>query len=173
MSDDSKNLQSELPKHGVVARIIHWSTGALVVYGFAKGLDNVNQLEDPQLWIFEVLFAFVLGAILAARFIWMRKFNKGASRLPETAPKWQHSLSWLGHNAIYVGMGTIILSGLAIAGLYYSPLQNSFMMDGIIFIHNASVALTQIVIIGHVLAALYHYFWLKDGVMQTMTSLKK
>ncbi|MFK7903329.1 MAG: cytochrome b [Nitratireductor sp.] len=166
------NSQDALPRHSLVGRSLHWITGGLVLYGYAKGLRNVSQLNDPELLRFEVMFALGLGVALLLRFVWMKKLNNGASRISECSSKFQKAMVRLGHNAIYLMLGGIILTGLAIAAIFVSPISGGLLENAMISLHNGFVFLAGGLMIGHVVIALYHKYWLKDGIMETMLRLR-
>ena len=58
--------------HTKLAKIIHWSFIALYAYGIFKQVDDISQLEDNSLLIFEVIFASVFLLIVLLRYIYMR-----------------------------------------------------------------------------------------------------
>lgn len=107
-------METTIKPHGFVTKTIHWVSAGLIAYGYFKGLNNVSQLADPALLRFEVLFALLLGALFALRLWWTNRVV-GTTRLPNTAPKWEHFASRLVHWGLYASVFGIVLSGLAIA----------------------------------------------------------
>ena len=50
MSLDKNNLQ-----YSKIAKLFHWGFVLLFVYGVAKQVDDINQLEDQAFFKFEIL----------------------------------------------------------------------------------------------------------------------
>ena len=44
-------------RHTILARFLHWGFIILYSYGIFKQIDELSQLEDTGLLIFEVIFA--------------------------------------------------------------------------------------------------------------------
>lgn len=154
--------------HGFVTRGIHWLSILLIAYGYFTGLDNVNQLADPALLWFEVIFALGMGAVFLFRLFWTHKIA-GATRLPEVAPKWEHFLSRIVHYGLYSSVFTIVGTGLAIAYAYTSSFFNGFFMDAMIVLHEVALTVLPVLIITHVAGALWHKFIRRDGILESMT----
>lgn len=154
--------------HGFVTKGIHWLSLLMIGYGYMKGLDNVNQLSDPALFRFEVVFALALGVLFLFRLFWTHKIV-GATRLPQAAPKWEHMASRLVHYGLYGSVFTIVGSGLAIAYAYASPILGGLFTNGMIFLHEAALAVLPVLILTHISGAIWHKVVRRDGVLETMT----
>ena len=153
--------------HGSIAKILHWGTAALLGYGYLTGVENVSQLADPALLVREIAFATFLGFVFLLRFFWMRWIN-GATRLPSNAPKWERTLSKVAHHGIYTGVAMIVLSGLAIAYGYAAPSLGGMFVSIATEIHELSLAITAILLLAHVIGALWHKLVRKDGIWESM-----
>jgi len=140
----------------------------LLGYGYFKGLDNVNELADPALLQFEVIFAVVLGLLFAIRLLWTKMIG-GATRLPDDAPKWEHAASRIVHYGLYGAVFTIVGSGLAIAYGYTSAVLGRFFVNMMIGVHEVSLTVLPILILTHIAGALWHKLIRRDGVMESMT----
>lgn len=154
--------------HGFVTRGIHWVSALVIAYGYFKGLENVNQLADPALFQFEVIFAIFMGALFAFRLVWTHKVA-GATRLPQAAPWWEQMASRVVHYGLYGSVFAIVGSGLAIAYAYASQLFGDFTIDVLIALHEASLAVLPVLIVVHIAGALWHKVIRRDGVMESMT----
>lgn len=168
MSHRSSTSFEQAPKHHFVTKTIHWVSAGLILYGYSKGLDDVDQLADPALMRTEVIFASLLGLLFAVRFIWSRT-EAGASRLPQSAPKWEHLASKTVHYGLYVSVFGIVLTGLGIAAAYSVPALSGAVMTGLIALHELSLLILPLLLITHIAGALWHKFVRKDGVMESMT----
>lgn len=169
----ASTAEKPLPLHSAVGRILHWVTGLLILYGFATGVPNIRRLSEPGLVYTETVFALFLGVLLAIRYIWMKKYNGGATRLPNAASKKQKKMVWIGHTAIYASLAGVIISGLLIAAVFVYLPSGTLLLNLFVALHLTSVFLAGVLMAGHVAFALYHKYWLKDGIMETMTSLKR
>ena len=58
--------------HTFLAKLIHWTFIPLYAYGIFKQVDNLNELEDPSLLNFEILFAIVFLIIVLLRYFYMK-----------------------------------------------------------------------------------------------------
>jgi cytochrome b561 len=162
------HAQSVAKPHGFVTKGIHWLSAGLIGYGYFKGLDNVNQLADPALLRFEVIFAIALGLLFAFRLFWTQKIV-GATRLPAHAPKWEHFGSRVVHFGLYGSVFMIVGSGLAIAYAYASPLLGRLFINVMISMHEAALAVLPLLILCHIAGAVWHKVIRRDGVLESMT----
>ncbi|MEO0635135.1 MAG: cytochrome b/b6 domain-containing protein [Pseudomonadota bacterium] len=161
-------MKTVAKSHGFVTRTIHWLSAALVVYGYVKGLDNVSQLNDPALLRFEVLFALVLGAVFALRWVWTNCFA-GATRLPQDAPRWEQVASRLVHSGLYIAVFAIVLSGLGIALGFSVPVLGGLFLSAMLAFHEASLVALPVLLVLHIAGAVWHKLVRRDGVMESMT----
>ncbi len=154
--------------HGFVTRGIHWLSAGLLGYGYLKGLENVNQLADPALLQFEVMFALALGALFVVRLIWT-KGVAGATRLPAEAPRWEHVASRAVHWGLYAGVFGIVLSGLGIALGYSVPFLSGLFLSAMIGLHEFALAALPVMLLAHIAGALWHKVVRRDRVLESMT----
>lgn len=161
-------VKSPVKPHGFVTRGIHWLSILVIGYGYLKGLDNVDQLADPTLFRFEVIFASCMGLLFAFRLFWTQKIG-GATRLPSAAPKWEHFASRCVHYGLYGSVFTIVGTGLAIAYAFASPLLGNMFINAMIFVHEAALAILPVLIVTHIAGALWHKIIRRDGVLESMT----
>ncbi|MGB1549415.1 MAG: cytochrome b/b6 domain-containing protein, partial [Candidatus Poseidoniaceae archaeon] len=69
--------------HTRLAKTIHWSFIILYLYGIVKQVDDISDLEDSKLLLFEVVFAAVFLGIVIGRYFYMRKVETmHASNVP-------------------------------------------------------------------------------------------
>ena len=164
----STSAKTPVKPHGLVTRGIHWLSILVIGYGYLKGLDSVNQLADPALIRFEVIFASGMGLLFAFRLFWTQKIG-GATRLPLTAPKWEHIASRCVHYGLYASVFAIVGTGLAIAFAYASPLFGDLFINAMIFFHETALAILPPLIVIHIAGALWHKLVRRDGVLESMT----
>ena len=64
------SLHKNKSNYSKIAKLFHWVFVILFVYGVAKQLDNINQLEDISFFRFEICFAIIFLFLLSIRFIY-------------------------------------------------------------------------------------------------------
>ena len=165
MSLDKNHLQ-----YSKIAKLLHWGFVLLFVYGVAKQVDDINQLEDKAFFRFEIIFAITFLFLLLIRLIYMKKTQK--TSLPEDTPKAQKIASKIVHNGMYALLIGTVLSGLLIGFLFRMELKDGFVIDIIIFFHELNINLLYWFIGIHILAATYHRLK-SDGVWSSMVPFLK
>ena len=151
--------------HGWAAKLLHWSTAALLLFAFIDNGDVTNALRDPAAMAFEARVGIVVLAAFALRYAWMHLFNKGASRLPATAPQWERLASRLAHHSLYLCVAAIVATGLLIpVAQSHAPNLIRAASD----LHEFFAGLTLLVIGAHVAAALWHKLVRRDGVWESI-----
>ena len=61
--------------HTKLAKFIHWTFILLYLYGIVKQVNELGDLEDNQLLLFEIAFATVFLIIVILRYSYMRRFT--------------------------------------------------------------------------------------------------
>ena len=61
--------------HTLSSKVIHWSFVLLYGYGIVKQIDDLSQLEDASLLLFEVMFASIFLILVIMRYLYMRRFE--------------------------------------------------------------------------------------------------
>ena len=164
------DLDKNNSKYSKIAKLFHWGFVLLVVYGVAKQVNDINQLEDEAFFRFEIIFAIIFLFLLFIRIIYMKTTQK--TSLPKETPKVQKMAAKFVHNGMYVLLAGTALSGLLIGFLFWIDLKNGILIDIIIFFHELSITLLYWFIGIHILAATYHRLK-KDGVWSSMVPFLK
>jgi len=154
--------------HSRTAKIIHWGFILVFAYALTKQLDAVDQLADAALLRFEMVFALIFLALLAARYFYMR--NTRPSAIPEDAPILLKRLASLGHLAIYGSLAAIALSGMLIGTFYWLGFTDGLLIEIAVWLHEVSVSASYICIAIHVGAALFHRL-MGDGIWSAMVPI--
>ncbi len=165
MSLDKNNLQ-----YSKIAKLFHWGFVLLFVYGVAKQVDDINQLEDKAFFRFEIIFALIFLFLLLIRLIYMKTTQK--TSLPEDTPKAQKLVAKIVHNGMYALLIGTVLSGLLIGFLFWIELKDGIIIDILLLLHELSINLLYWFIGIHILAATYHRFK-RDGVWSSMVPFLK
>ena len=153
-----------------LGKIFHWGFVILFIYGVAKQVDDINQLEDKVFFRFEIIFALIFLFLLLVRFIYMKITHK--TSLPQNAPKLQKISAKIVHNGMYVLLASTVLSGLCIGFLFWIDFKDGLLINFFINIHELIINLLYFFIGIHILAATYHRLK-KDGVWSSMVPILK
>jgi len=159
--------------HTLLARSIHWSFIVLYLYGLAKQIGELDELENNALLLFEILFATVFLVVVIIRYSYMRRFKTflGArERVHIVHYYFARSL----HKAMYVVFILLPLSGLMIAALYTKGYQNEdgLLMGAALGIHEFTAVASAVLILVHIAAALYSRIK-GEGVWSSMVPILK
>ena len=165
MSLDKNNSQ-----YSKIAKLFHWGFVILFVYGVAKQVDNLNQLEDLSFFRFEIIFSLIFLFLLIIRFIYMKRTQK--TSIPENTPQVQKITAKVVHNGMYILLALTVLSGLLIGFLFWLGLKDGLIINIVIRIHELIINLLYFFIVIHVIAATYHRLK-KDGVWTSMVPFFK
>ncbi|ODA30717.1 cytochrome B [Veronia pacifica] len=149
--------------------MLHWSFVIIFIYGVIKQVNDISQLEDESLLVFEIVFAFLFVTLLGIRFVYMKNTQ---TSLPSESPEWQKKAARIVHLGMYLSLAIIAISGLIIGGLFWQGKSEGLLIDSIVVLHELSVSSSYALISVHIIAALYHKI-LKDGVWSAMVPMSK
>ena len=164
--------------HTPLARFIHWTFIPLYVYGIVKQVNDISELENSELLIFEVIFATVFLLIVILRFTYMRRFKtfQGAE---EPIHIVHYYFARIVHRAMYACLILLPLTGLIIAGLYNqgytvnaTPDEEQTILDFVLDLHGAAADLSYVLIAIHISAAIYSRIK-GEGVWSSMVPILK
>ena len=164
--------------HTKLAKFIHWTFILLYLYGIVKQVNELEDLEENQLLLFEIAFATVFLIIVILRYSYMRRFNtfQGAT---EPVHIVHYYFARIVHRAMYACFILLPLTGLIIAGLYTqgytenaTPDEEQTIMDIVLDLHGAVADLSYMLIILHIAAAIYSRIK-GEGVWSSMVPVLK
>ena len=164
--------------HTKLAKFIHWTFILLYLYGIVKQVNELDDLEDNQLLLFEIAFATVFLIIVILRYSYMRRFKtfQGAT---EPVHIVHYYFARIVHRAMYACFILLPLTGLIIAGLYTqgytenaTPDEEQTIMDIVLDLHGAVADLSYMLIILHIAAAIYSRIK-GEGVWSSMVPVLK
>ena len=164
------SLDKNNSEYSKIAKLFHWGFVLLFLYGVAKQVDDINQLEDQAFFRFEIIFAVIFLFLLLVRLTYMKTTQK--TSLPEDTPKSQKLAAKIIHNGMYVLLIGTVLSGLLIGFLFWIELKDQIIMDFVIIFHELNINLLYWFIGIHILAATYHRLK-RDGVWSSMVPFFK
>ena len=164
--------------HTKLAKFIHWTFILLYLYGIVKQVNELDDLEDNQLLLFEIAFATVFLIIVILRYSYMRRFKtfRGAT---EPVHIVHYYFARIVHRAMYACFLLLPLTGLIIAGLYTqgytenaTPDEEQTIMDIVLDLHGTVADLSYMLIILHIAAAIYSRIK-GEGVWSSMVPVLK
>ena len=157
--------------HTNLAKTVHWTFILLYAYGIFKQIDDLSQLEDTELLIFEVIFASVFLLIVLLRYYYMRKFEtfQGAQVPIHQVHKFFAKTI---HSLMYICLILLPVTGLLIAGLFAQGVKEGILIDSVTELHGFSADLSYVLIAIHVAAAVYSRIK-GEGVWTSMVPVLK
>ncbi len=164
------SLEKNNSEYSKVAKLFHWGFVILFVYGVAKQVEDINQLEDNTFFRFEIIFALIFLFLLIIRFIYMKTTQH--TSIPKDTPKVQKISAKIVHNGMYALLAGTALSGLFIGLLFWIKVKDGILIETIIFIHELNINLLYWFIGIHIFAATYHRLK-RDKVWSSMVPFLK
>jgi cytochrome b561 len=176
---------------GWVARVLHWTMAALILFQLGLGVWMMN-FEPDLLAQFTLIqthksWGFVIFCLALVRVAW-RAVNP-APALPDGTPRWQVRAAAASHVGLYVLILLMPVSGWVMAAA--SPTQDLLNMQNMVFgsfalpdpwvpgragleaaaraVHVASAVLLALLLGLHVAAALKQHLGGRDAVLRRMT----
>ena len=155
------NNQKNKKQYSLFAKFWHWGFVLLFIYGVAKQVDEIEQLEDLFFFQFEIVFALLFLFLLAIRFVYMSKTQE--TSLPDDTSKIQKMAARTIHLGMYTTLAGTAITGLLIGLFYWLGFRQGFFIDFLTAIHSFVVNTVYWLVGIHIVAAIYHRFK-KDGV---------
>lgn len=146
---------------------LHWVVGLLILYNLLLG-DDMSQLwrqvqqTGPQVTTTAAWIHIIVGSLVLLLVIWrlVLRFTRGVPAAPVGESRLLTLAGHVGHVALY-----ILMIGLPVTGLLAWFGGVTALAD----LHGELLkSLLWVVIALHVVAALYHQFILKDGLLNRM-----
>ncbi len=146
--------------------VLHWLVAVLIALQFLLNepiSDAWDVVEDGGTVAFNLLIAaHVVGGIAILAFAVWRialRATRGVPALPETDPAHLRLAAHLGHMALYALMIILPVSG----GVAW------FVgVEAAADLHEALTSALLVLVAVHAAAAIWHQFWLKDGLLLRM-----
>ena len=146
---------------------LHWGVAVLIIYQLLMGDDMSGlwrqiQQTGPQATTTAAWIHIITGVAVLALVLWRLtlRFTRGVPAAPEGESRALKLAGDAGHILLYVLMIALPVTGLL---AWYAGITSLADLHGGIL-----KALLWLVIVGHVAAALYHHFILKDGLLNRM-----
>ncbi|MGE4337660.1 MAG: cytochrome b [Pigmentiphaga sp.] len=158
---------------------LHWLSAILILALLGSGFQagNTTNLADKAAFLrFHIPVAIVVLLLTLWRIVWWWRFDRKPLPMPNS-PAWQEWAARAVHFAFYIvilgmiasGIGMMVLSGAgpAVFGEPGSQLPN--FHDYLPRVpHGLGAILLVVLLLIHIGAALYHQFFLRDGLLRRM-----
>ncbi len=177
---------------GWVARTLHWSMAALILFQLGLGVYMSNFVDDliAQFALVQThkSWGAVIFALALIRIVW-RIANRTRPRLPDRTPAWQAHASGVSHALLYLLMIALPLSGWVMSAA--SPTQDLLGIENMVFdrfampdpwvpgdkgladaaqdVHFAAALVLALLVLVHVSAALKHHYFDRDDVLERIS----
>lgn len=174
-------MSNTIIDYRVSQKIVHWLMAFAIMFdlyvaqkfgGVMTDLDRLESRNDHA----------GLGTIVAVLFVirLILRWRNGAPPLPADMPQWQKTLAHVAHWALYLLIGSLIVTGILSAinaNTVVAPFGLFAYGDGtglnsdFLFVRGFHEYITKAImalIAFHVLAALYHGIFVRDGVTGRM-----
>jgi len=172
--------------YAVSQKVIHWVMAALIMLDLvvAKKFGNPMELADRLESRGDHASLGIIVAVLFLIRIALR-LKHGAPSMPAGMTKWQTRAAHWGHGLLYALMALLIVSGVATAINAAYPItvfdtwditlgrESETLFDQIRVVHELATNTIIMLIIIHIAAALYHYWFVKDNILQRMLKFWK
>jgi cytochrome b561 len=147
-------MSTDMNSHTFLAKTIHWTFSILYAYGIFKQVDDLDELEDPALLNFEIIFAVAFLIFVFIRYFYM-KDTKTLLGAHYEVHKGHLFIAKATHRIVYFSLIMLPTTGLLIAGVFNSGIPG---MRIAIALHEFAAFLSYITIGIHVAASLYSRF---------------
>lgn len=162
--------QPNKKQYTFLAKFWHWGFVLLFIYGVAKQVDEIEQLEDKFFFQFEIVFALLFLFLLVIRFVYMNKTQE--TSLPEDTPKIQKLAARFVHLGMYTSLAGTAITGLLIGLFFWLGFKEGMFIEFLTAMHSFIVNALYWLIGIHIVAAVYHRLK-KDGVWSSMVPFLK
>lgn len=180
MRDDTKDARTA---YAPLARWLHWSVAALILALIAAGqvmtAEGLARGPRDALYLFHKNAGVLIGALMLIRLGY--RIANPPPPLPATTPPWQAHIAHATHGLLYLLVFVMVVSGYlrVRAGGYPIEALDAMGLPSFVAkektletVAKAVHAFARLGLIGlialHVGAALYHTFWLRDGLLRRM-----
>lgn len=191
-------LRNSQESYGVIAKWLHWSIALMFLLSYCSVYYRhwFTVKETPENWLalqIHLSVGVTIAALVLLRILW-RLLNRLPN--PEPGPVWAHKIAKLGHYLLYAVMILMPLTGYIGTGVnteYFmmfeiEKFESTALFDFIVTnglgmefeefeqpidtFHKEIMGeyVLLFMIFGHITAALYHHFILKDRTLAKMTS---
>lgn len=179
---DAGTIALDQSRYGAVARALHWIIAILILCAVALGLATAaldSGGTQDRLFAVHKSVGLSILILMCVRALW--RATHAAPALPKAMPAWQCWTAHIIHSLLYAVAVVLPVSGyVAVAargretiflGFWsvprWVPLDRSLAHTSET-VHVVSQYALYALVIGHVGAALYHHFFVRDDILRRM-----
>lgn len=178
---------SEQKDYAIGQKIVHWLMALLILVDLtvAQQFGGEMELDDRlQARVGHASIGIIILTLFIIRVV--LRLRNGAPQFPDDMPGWQKSLASLTHIGFYVLLFVVIATGLLAAGNATDPISAFGALDlavlgnssaeqfqNVRMFHELSTKTLIALIALHLLAAVYHLLFLRDGRVTRMLQVWK
>ncbi len=175
-------------RYGIPLVVLHWLTGVAVIANLTIGLIFADMPHGPETYaLFRLHAAVGATALVLAVALVAFRFAAGcrAPRLPTDMPGWMRRAAYASHTLLYLFIVLVPLAGWLLVstgghgvpffGLTVPALPiRGHLWHKVFEIAHVTMACGLLVVVPiHALAALYHQYYRRDGVLARMVPWMK
>jgi cytochrome b561 len=174
-------LKNTTETYGVLAKLLHWLIALMLVGMVIAGLTFTGMERGPdrtQISMLHKSMGLLVLLLMTLRLLW--KVANPTPADPPGTPGWQSLAARLVHWGLYAAVFFQLTMGLLVAGQRPIPFFGLFEFGPLLAeneeqhelfeeLHETGWIIIAALVGVHVLAALYHHFVKKDGVLKRMT----
>lgn len=165
------------PSYTLTARVLHWTTAALVLFQIPAGLLIVR-FDLGVIYNLHKSVGVVILALLLIRLPW--RLTHPAPPLPDDIAPLQRLAAHAMHGALYALLVVQPLLGWIATSAYPAPVpffglelppiwrEDRALSDVLFAVHRWLGIAMGALLLGHIGAALYHHFVRRDAVLSRM-----
>ena len=177
-------LRNTADSWGAGAKLLHWTAAVVILYLLVHGwwmTEFAARSTRLAHYATHASTGYALIALTLARLAW--RWLNAVPALPAGTPRSERIAAHAGHWGLYALMLASALTGWALAGTFNPPLDTFFgwfRVPALVSgpdraLHSSLEELHEVLswslalLVGvHIAAALYHWRWRRDGVLQRM-----
>lgn len=176
-------LKNTTMEFGVLAKTLHWLVAIGIFALIYLGLEQSGMERGPEkseIRFIHASIALAVFVLMTIRIVW--RFMNEVPAHPDSMAAWQRLSATVVHWGLYVAVFLQLISGgmtvatggkaLPFFGLFSIPLPVAENHDNHEFweeIHEFAWKIVAVLLIVHVLGAIYNHFIAKNDVMRRMT----
>jgi len=176
-------LRNTSTEYGTLAKALHWLVAiglfTLIYLGLEQaGMDSGD--ERSRIRFIHASIAAIVLILMTIRIVW--RFMSDVPAHPDGMPGWQRMISSVVHWGLYIAVfvqlsaGAMVVGtggkGIPVFGLFSIPVpvaENHDAHEWWEEVHGFAWKPLALLLIIHVLGALYHHFIVKNDVLRRMT----
>lgn len=177
------SLRNTTNAYGVIAKSLHWLIAVGILVSIFLGLEQADMARGPEKTEVRALHASLavgLFCLMTIRLAW--RWLNDLPAHPEGSPRWQKISASVVHWGLYASVFTQLIAGTMVVstggnplpffGLFTIPLpvaENRAAHSWWEGVHEYTWRAVAVLLVIHIIAALFNHFIRKNDVLRRMT----